>query len=61
MYVFPADQAAKILGVLGDQNPIFPDTPVEHPVVRLAASADMERMDRVVLTGVVQPFGDPRR
>ena len=56
-----ADQSAEVAGIPGYNYAVFSDAPCKHPMVGLTASADVQRMNRIVATGGVQFERQPWR
>ena len=55
MNLYTTYQATKVPRIFRDNHSILRDTPLENAVVGLAAPADVQWMDRIVMAGRVEP------
>src|SRR5216683_3068388 len=54
MKLAAANQPPEVPGVFGNDDPIFGDAPLDDTTVRLAAPADMQRMNCIVTSRCVE-------
>lgn len=57
----PTDQPPKVPAIFRDDNTILGDASREHTMIRLAAAAGMQGVNRVVSPGQIESQGQLRR
>ena len=61
MQIGRAHQPTEVACILGDDHAVFRQAPYQHAMIRLTAAAKMQRVNRVVLSGCIEPRGEQRR
>jgi hypothetical protein len=56
-----ADQATEIGCILCDDNSILGETPLHNPTVRLAPPTHVQRVDGIMMAGLIQAKRELRR